>query len=63
MSKPRGRKRLVDPPPVLNFRAAPDLVRLVDQVAAQESRPGVTLSRTDALKLLLCEALKARGLM
>lgn len=33
----------------------------VDRVAARESRPGALVTRSDALRILLHEALAARG--
>ncbi len=46
------------------FRAEPALLECVDTVAAETMRahPGLSVSRTDAIVMLLTEALSARGI-
>lgn len=45
----------------LTARVDPTLRDAVDRVAARESRPGAPVTRSDALRILLHEALAARG--
>lgn len=45
----------------INARVPPTLRDAVDRVAATESRPGSRVSRSAALRLLVIEALAARG--
>lgn len=52
----------LDPASVpLRARLEPALMAAIDRVAARESRPGAPVTRSDALRLLIHEALAARG--
>jgi hypothetical protein len=57
-----GRPRKDDEPTVqVAFRLPESIVKALDEVAKDLSPPGITISRTDVLRVLLFEALTARG--
>ncbi len=51
--------------PIMGLRLPADLSRSLDAArrALAEEHPGMTVSRSDAVRLLLREALAARGLL